>query len=535
MKKKGIVISLVFLVITLLAIGFCLWQYNQAYHEVNVEAGIAIAPDSFLKQADASATYAEGTETDNTRVPGDYIIYVKTKLFKHKILMHVIDSNAPTAEAVPVRIDYGSTAKAEDFVKNISDATEITIDFDKEPDFSKNGEQDVKVAITDLGGNKTIITSTLTITYVKNKITIEAGSGAPSLSDFLLGDLNANLLTDVNSFDYNTVADYKAVVSIDGVEYDTTISVVDTVPPTLEVSDVTAFSKASLNIEKFIVFTDDVTGVHYEYVTEPDITKTGEQEVSIRAVDGGNNETVKTAKLTLIEDNEAPVIKGLKDFVSYSGHAISYKSGIEVTDNNPENLLLDIDAGNLDVNKPGEYQVTYVATDASGNTTSQTITITIKGKEYTDEAVYAFADEALAKIVKPGMTQRAIAQAIFNYVRKNLNFYTGHSIKLFWQQGAIDAFVDGIGDCYMYACMAKALLTRAGIPNIDIERVEGARPTHHYWNLVNCDDEGWYHFDCLTMKDGTKFFMWTDAQIKEYDETHPGYHTYDPSLYPEIK
>ena len=87
------------------------------------------------------------------------------------------------------------------------------------------------------------------------------------------------------------------------------------------------------------------------------------------------------------------------------------------------------------------------------------------------------------------------------------------------------------GDCYAYACTAKALLTRAGIPNLDIRRI----PTsfEHYWNLVDVG-EGWYHFDTTPRPDHPTIFLWTDAELMEYNAEHYGAFDYDPALYPEI-
>jgi hypothetical protein len=67
---------------------------------------------------------------------------------------------------------------------------------------------------------------------------------------------------------------------------------------------------------------------------------------------------------------------------------------------------------------------------------------------------------------------------------------------------------------------------------MDIERIpEG--DSMHYWNLIDIGD-GWYHFDTTRRADGTTFFYWTDAQIKEYSDAHNGTHNYDRSKYPTI-
>jgi len=228
MKKKIILAVGIVVILCLISVGgFLLFQYNQAYHEVNVEAGIALTPQMFLVNQNVTAEYDVSSEVLNNRVPGDYNIVVKTSSFKHKILVHVNDTIAPTADAVDCRVDFGQTAKPEDFVKNISDATEVFVSFETVPDFSKDGVQTVTVVLTDLGGNKTRLNANLTVTYIKSTVEVEAGTQAPDVSEFLLGDCNANVLTDLSTVDYNTIGDNEVFVDIDGTTYSSNLKVVD--------------------------------------------------------------------------------------------------------------------------------------------------------------------------------------------------------------------------------------------------------------------------------------------------------------------
>ncbi len=128
------------------------------------------------------------------------------------------------------------------------------------------------------------------------------------------------------------------------------------------------------------------------------------------------------------------------------------------------------------------------------------------------------------------MSLRDKAWAIYSYVLGNVS-YINHTEKGDWIRAAYEGLVDKKGDCYAYACAAKALLTRAGIPNLDIRRI----PTsfEHYWNLVDVG-EGWYHFDTTPRPDHPTIFLWTDAELMEYNAEHYGAFDYDPALYPEI-
>ena len=79
---------------------------------------------------------------------------------------------------------------------------------------------------------------------------------------------------------------------------------------------------------------------------------------------------------------------------------------------------------------------------------------------------------------------------------------------------------------------AKELLTRAGIPNEDIQKIP--RSHHHFWNLVDVGT-GWLHFDTTPrVSDHPNIFLWTDEELMEYSGRHYGSHNYDRSLYPEV-
>ena len=66
------------------------------------------------------------------------------------------------------------------------------------------------------------------------------------------------------------------------------------------------------------------------------------------------------------------------------------------------------------------------------------------------------------------------------------------------------------GNCYAYYSASAALLTRAGIENMEIHEPDMS----HVWNLVKMDGQ-WYHFDA-TPGWGEQRFLWTDEQMENY-------------------
>ena len=248
-------------------------------------------------------------------------------------------------------------------------------------------------------------------------------------------------------------------------------------------------------------------------------------------------------------DTAPPVISGAHDLKAAVGESISYRAGVTVTDDSGEAVALQIDATEVDLTRPGEYEAVYWAEDAAGNraevpvtvTVIETVTVDEEGSgatediedpaaaQATQETVDALADEILAQITTDGMSQYEKALAIYNYVHNNIA-YTGTSDKSSWLVGAYVGFTRHSGDCYNYFACSKALLTRAGIPNVDLTRVGGN--SRHYWQLVDVGD-GYHHFDACPHPNSYPLysFLLTEAEVQAYTEQcasiRKNYYVYD--------
>ena len=247
-------------------------------------------------------------------------------------------------------------------------------------------------------------------------------------------------------------------------------------------------------------------------------------------------ERIETKLVVRPTDNEPPVIEGAQDMTVAKGGSVFYRTGVTVTDNSGDEIELKVDSSQVNLNEVGEYPVTYSATDARGNTTSATIKVTVidtvtlpegvgdvqdngtpqDTANVTEAEMYAVADKILGKIITNNMSQYQKAKAIYNYVHTHIK-YVGTSDKSSWVNGAYVGFTRGRGDCFNYFACSKALLTRAGIPNVDLQRVGGT--TRHYWNLVNTGN-GYYHFDTCPHPTGYPLysFMLTEQQVRDYTQ-----------------
>ncbi len=371
---------------------------------------------------------------------------------------------------------------------------------------------------------------------VVSELTREAGSSLPAVTDFVKKNPEeAKLISGLDELvDMNTVADYKVVIQVSGKEYTATLHVVDTVKPVVTTKNGKVFTTGTVKPEDLIESIEDATATTVAFVGTPDFSVAGVQDVTLRVTDQGGNVTEVTASVEVVEDKEPPVISGVKELTIPAGSSVSYKRDVTVTDNQDENVTLEVDTEGVDLNTVGDYPITYRATDAAGNVTEVSTVLHVKKASVdtaTEEYVNAAADKLLGEITNSSMSQKEVAEAIFWWVHENIAYVDG-TPKTNWVQGAYRGLIDRRGDCYTYAATSKCLLTQAGITNMDIEKIPAA--TRHYWNLIDIG-EGWYHFDATRRKDGKYFFYTSDADLMEYSRSHKDSHNYDPSKYPDIQ
>jgi hypothetical protein len=249
-----------------------------------------------------------------------------------------------------------------------------------------------------------------------------------------------------------------------------------------------------------------------------------------------------SSSVPVFVDTTAPVISGTRDMVVYAGDAVSYRSGVTVSDDIDTKPTLSIDNSKVDLNKPGTYQVTYTARDAAGNTTSVTITLTVREMQdgfVAPEVIYAKADAILAQFIREDMTDREKVEAIYVWSRRDTGHLTyGSAPKGFdhesadWLQTAYQLLNRDVskGDCFFFFAVQKLLLQRLNIPTIDCEKIYDGN-SHHYWLLVSVDGgKSYYHFDNVWSK---SLCLVTDAELDAFSaaiDSNP--FNRNPNLYP---
>jgi hypothetical protein len=131
---------------------------------VIVEAGSDTPRVSkFFLEKQPSATFKTDMSTIPMNKPGIYDIKLKVKNKEYLSKLQIKDTVPPKAEVENYEVWPEEVKKPEEFVKNIVDATNVKVSFQRQPDFSKEGMQEVSLVLKDSSGNKTIKKASLTI------------------------------------------------------------------------------------------------------------------------------------------------------------------------------------------------------------------------------------------------------------------------------------------------------------------------------------------------------------------------------------
>ncbi len=221
-------------------------------------------------------------------------------------------------------------------------------------------------------------------------------------------------------------------------------------------------------------------------------------------------------------DVTPPTVTG-QDFEITQGDSVSYRKQVSVSDDKDENPTISIDNSAVDLDTPGVYPVIYTVTDAAGNKTVFTLQLTVLKKitpAPTEEYVLSEAEKILAEITDDSLSDLQVAYSIYRWTKYNIGYYDS-SDKTSWLVGAYEGFQKRRGDCFTYFSVSKALLTAAGIDNVDMVKYRSSeKQSRHYWSLVNVG-VGWYHFDSTPyVYKESNFFMVTDEELSKWDNKY---------------
>ena len=261
-------------------------------------------------------------------------------------------------------------------------------------------------------------------------------------------------------------------------------------------------------------------------------------------------------------DTKAPTLTADSNTVLvYTGSTLSYRKFVKISDNSDGEIKLEATKSDVNQNVPGEYSVTLVAVDASGNKSKPlTLKVIVKDKMYSEESLMTLiAQKAKSELgytreeaKTSGKSKTQIVRDIYAYVndptagKNDANIFFndvsntpaqkaqgGQKTRNGWETDWIEEAYRTLsmnrmeGDCYSYYAVSKAFFEYFGIENMGIQRaVSSTESGTHYWNIVKVEG-GWYYFDATRLggsfADGTKnACLITEAKLLGYKTSSGG-------------
>lgn len=503
---------------------------------LTIECGERVPPlEAFLPNDTMVGRFVTDVGAVDTSTPGVHMIEVEAEEEVYETALLIRDTVPPVC-AFETAVPYVRTGQAltpESLVVSANDVSALSFRFDAEPDWGKQGYQDVAVVVTDAGGNAVRGTITVLISDL-NPLVWEASRRSVSgsavakrqkeLDESFSGEVK------VGRFVPRSPGCYDINVTVDDVPSIQRLFVVDTTPPRLAFpKKLSAYLDHPQPPRALLSVAEDETPLTLAYLTEPNWAQEGSQPVAIEAVDTAGNRSVIEGTVEIVPDREPPEILGVTNQYVYIGEPVAYFAQASVRDNadEPEEISFTVDNSAVDIYTAGGYSVTYIATDRAGNTARKKMWLYFIKPTVSETKLTAKADEILAKIVTDDMTQAQKAYAIYRYVYDNFSFgYTSN--KRDWKYEAWRGLTKRHGDCFTYCAAARVLLERIGAKVMFVQRNSSYR---HFWLMVNLGT-GWYHFDPLNSGPSRRYqcFMLT---TEETHALYPFFWRYDHKIYPD--
>lgn len=471
---------------------------NRLVDELTIEAGdfTRLSEEQFIKTKD-QGTFSEDVKDIDLTVPGIYTVRVNIGFMTYRSKLIIIDTQKPRVTLRQIISPIGKEIEPEDFVSTAIDNTQLHYEFLEAPDPSVLGIQQVSILISDLGDNRVIETTSVLISKVKEKVTIEAGSPTPVLEDFLLDEkTNEEFITNIQSLKL-VVGTYPIEIKVGERTLISQLEVVDTVAPMATLVEVNAFVTDTIPASRFVKDITDASAVTVTYKDNIDLTaQEGTFEPVILLTDAGNNVTELTGKITVIKDIEAPVFSGsgLKDRSVYVGESFNVKSQVYARDNRDGSVSISV-SGSVDFKKVGTYPITFTAKDKAGNVATHKITVTVKTHppfeakgDTGNSELNTVIDRLFAKMLHGDMSKYQITREIYDFGR-TIHYQAG-LWESEWTERALFTINNRIGNCYGRMYAMEAMFVRAGITNRERIKYNG----EHSWNQVDIGN-GWQNID----------------------------------------
>ena len=272
-----------------------------------------------------------------------------------------------------------------------------------------------------------LLVSRVKITQTKTEDTIELGSTyEATVADYMTANKDKamkEMSLDASTVNTSAVGDYSVPIKYKDRTYYVMVHVVDTTAPVVTAkAEITVNAGTEIHPSDVADVSDaeDCTLSFVENGNTADsltMSDAGEVSVTVQASDAaGNKSDPLEIKVNVNSpDTTAPVISGTKNItLDVTDSAPDYMNGVTATDDTDGDITssVTVDSTAVDMTKTAKYKVTYSVSDAAGNVSSNSITVTVKDKAAEKKAAEdKIAEEAEAAAAKKAADEAAAAAA----------------------------------------------------------------------------------------------------------------------------
>ncbi len=242
----------------------------------------------------------------------------------------------------------------------------------------------------------------------------------------VIGGSIEDVNVDTSKIDFSQPGTYPLTYRYNNIETTITIKLQDTLDIDLEVQELTIDLNMAIDASDLIKNYYNKQRTKVRFKEDYQFDQVGDYPVELEICRENKCTTKQSVVHVLPEDNEAPIINGIRNLSVLKDSDIDLLSSVSVSDNQDDNPVLTIDSSNLDVSKIGDYQVTYYAKDRSNNITKETCIVSVVAD--TMIGSYVQSDEKVVYLTfddGPSVNTSKVLEILDVYGAKATFFVTG--------------------------------------------------------------------------------------------------------------
>lgn len=276
----------------LLSAAFVLFchAYTKVRPVVTIELGKESPNASAFARDEADVAYATEPEA-LYRSAGKYRLWLKTGGLTVPASLRVVDTIAPTAQGTETTVSTLQAPTPDKLIKNLRDQSIVRVSFETAPEYGTIGDYDAVVLLEDASGNQTRVPVRVHVRIAEDRVVLEAGDPAPTEDDFLIDRYTDVQMDPITEAMMREPGEYRIRITADGTESESLLIIKDTVPPTGRGVTFVAAPGDAVAPEDLVSDIRDETAVTASFETQPDMNSLSPQTVGVILTDRGGNET----------------------------------------------------------------------------------------------------------------------------------------------------------------------------------------------------------------------------------------------------